>query len=275
MRPRALLLDCDGVIWLEGEAIPGSVEALNQIGDMGIRRMLVTNNSNHTRADYLRRAERIGLKGFTVDDILSSGVSCTHYLVKHGLSRVISYGSYALLTELQDAGITVLTHPLSSAQEAAGLDAIIVAKSPTFSYAELKYAIYLHKKFKCALIGTNPDFIVPGTGGTTVVGSGSVVACFESALRTRAVIVGKPFTPMFDAALKRVGCRPDEVMMVGDRLCTDIQFANSHGGRSVLVLTGIDRENDVQKAAESDRPTFVRERLADVLPLLQGMEAFE
>jgi HAD superfamily hydrolase (TIGR01450 family) len=237
---------------------------------MGIRRILVTNNSNHTREDYLHRVERIGLKGFTLDDILSSGVSCAYYLVNHGLTRVVSYGSYALLKELQHAGITVLNPPLSPEQECAGLDALIVAKSPTFSYTELNYAVYLHKKFKWTAIGTNPDFIVPGPSGA-VVGSGSLVACFESALRTQAVIVGKPFTPMFEAALKRVDCRPDEVMMVGDRLCTDIQFANRHGARSVLVLTGIDRESDVGKAGESDRPTFVRNSLADVLPLLLGM----
>jgi ribonucleotide monophosphatase NagD (HAD superfamily) len=76
---------------------------------------------------------------------------------------------------------------------------------------------------------------------------------------------------MFEAALRRVNATPDEVMMVGDRLCTDIQFATRQGARSVLVLTGIEKQSDVDQAPEEERPTFVRNSLADVLPLLQEM----
>jgi ribonucleotide monophosphatase NagD (HAD superfamily) len=60
-------------------------------------------------------------------------------------------------------------------------------------------------------------------------------------------------------------------MMVGDRLCTDIRFATSHNARSVLVLTGIDRAIDVENTTLSDRPTFVLESLAAIVPLLKGM----
>jgi phosphoglycolate/pyridoxal phosphate phosphatase family enzyme len=273
MRPKAVLSDCDGVIWVESEAIPGSVEALNEIEEMGIRRILVSNNSTRTRVEYMAITKNFGLSGITQDCIFSSGFACALYLRNHDMLRVFVIGSPALIEEIRLAGITVFTNALSPEEETNGIEAIVVSKSPKFGYEELKYSIYLYHKFRCPLIGTNPDPTVPAPNGTVTMGSGSFVACFEMALGTKATIIGKPCEPMFETVLKFLNCTADQVIMIGDRLCTDIQFASRHGARSVLVLSGIDQMNDVEKIPESDRPTYVLRSLADVVPLLRAMPA--
>lgn len=269
MLPKVLLLDGDGVIWLESVPIPGVVDALNGIRELGVRLVLVTNNSSKTREQYLKVIEKIGLVGFTKEDILSSGFATAMYLKEQNMKRVFVSGYAGLIEEIKALGITAFTDELSEADEEIGIDAIVVSKSPNFTYDDLSYTIYLHRRFKCELIGTNPDPNYPVAPQKILPGSGAAVCCFESALDTTATVIGKPNDAMFNTVLSYMGCTKDEVMMVGDRIITDIYFASRHGARSVLVLTGVDTMKDVEEASESDRPTYVLPSLVEVYDLLK------
>jgi 4-nitrophenyl phosphatase len=271
MRPRALLLDGDGVIWLEGQAIPGAVQALNEIRAMGVRLILVTNNSSKTRDQYLKVIERIGLVGFTRDDVFSSGFACRCCLENMGISRVYVVGFPSLCQEIEEAGITVMSGRLTPEQESKGIEAMVVSMSPYLRYEDFEYYIWVYRKFRPKLIGTNPDPTWPVSDRVALPGSGSVVRMFECALSASATVVGKPGSIMFDAVLKFLGCKADQVIMVGDRIMTDIKFASRHGARSILVLTGVDTMKDVEEADEMDKPTWVLRDLVEAAELLRNM----
>ncbi len=55
---------------------------------------------------------------------------------------------------------------------------------------------------------------------------------------------------------------PKEAVFVGDRLDSDIAFANANGIPSVLVETGVNKRTDVKEII----PSFIVENLSQLLP---------
>ncbi len=92
-------------------------------------------------------------------------------------------------------------------------------------------------------IGTNPDKTFPTPEGL-VPGAGAIIAAVEAAAETVPIFVGKPGKVLMEMALSRFnGISPNHVLMVGDRLETDIAAAQSCGCRSALVLSGVTNRN--------------------------------
>lgn len=268
--PKILLCDGDGVIWLGHEAIPGVVDALNQIRELGVRIVLVTNNSSKTRAQYLRFMESVGLIGFNEDDVFSSGFAAACYLNSNGLTNIYATGFDGLKEELRSHGITV--HTIKTDPEPVPIDAIVCSKSYDLSIDDICRTIYLAKKYHPQLIGTNIDPNFPISTGVLLPGSGAVIAMFEIATGIKANMMGKPGQLMFDMILDYYKVTEDEVIMVGDRIMTDVAFASRRGARSIMVLTGADTMKDVEEAPETDKPTYIFPSLVESVDLFKSMK---
>lgn len=80
------------------------------------------------------------------------------------------------------------------------------------------------------------------------------------------MVFGKPSDNLFRSACKTLGLRPENCLMVGDRLNTDIAMAEGVGADSVLVLTGDSRRADIAAHPDGLAPSFV-------LPSLVGIPA--
>lgn len=266
---KVLLLDGDGVIWIDKIPIAGAIESLNKIRAMGIRLVLVTNNCSKTREQYLRFMENMGLQGFTEEDVFSSGYATAMYLKKHNIHSVYVCGFQGLCEELRLHGIDV--HTLETDPEPRPVDAVVVAKSDTFTYDEIARGIHLVTKMGARLIGTNPDPNFPLAHGVLIPGSGASAKTFETGCNTKATLIGKPEDPMFYTMLDSLGVTVDDVVMVGDRLITDIAFAAHHGARSIMVLSGIDKREDAERAADEDKPTWIMPSLVECVDLLKPL----
>ena len=127
------------------------------------------------------------------------------------------------------------------------------------------------KRYGCSLIGTNPDPNFPMPHGVLIPGSGAMVSAFEAATGRKATVIGKPEDAMFETVLSTLRVSCDDVLMVGDRIVTDVAFASRHGARSVLVLSGVDTREDADRAEERDRPTYVLPSLVEVADMLEEM----
>lgn len=266
---KVLLLDGDGVIWIDKIPIPGAIESLNKIRALGIRLVLVTNNCSKTRGQYLKFMEAMGLEGFTVDDVFSSGYATAMFLLKHNIRRVFVCGFRGLVEELRLHGIEV--HTLETDPELVPVDAVVVAKSDTFKYEELARGMTLVVKHGARLIGTNPDPNFPLAHGVLVPGSGGSARTFEEGTNQHATLIGKPEDPMFNTMLDSLGVGADDVVMVGDRLITDIAFAGNHNARSILVLSGIDTQEMADAAEGPMKPTWVLPSLVECVDLLKPL----
>lgn len=267
--PKALLLDGDGVIWIDNHPIKGAVDSLYKIKKMGVRLVLVTNNSSKTQEQYFKYTQSLGLNCFDVKDIFSSGYATARYLVQNNIKKVFVCGFKGLVEELKLHGIDV--HTIETDPELVPVEAVVVSKSDTFDFKEIARGIDLVRIHGARLIGTNPDPNFQLSCDVLVPGSGACVRTFEEATGVKAVYIGKPENPMFQTVLKELGVTKDEIMMVGDRVTTDIAFASHNNARSIFVLTGIESQKDVDIAPSNEKPTYVLPSLVEVAELFQKM----
>jgi len=85
------------------------------------------------------------------------------------------------------------------------------------------------------------------------------------------VIVGKPSPIMVQAVLEVMGLKPEECILIGDRLETDIKMGRESGIATGIVLTGVTDEKTLKEYRHSSlQPDFVFQSIADVENLLIG-----
>ena len=225
-----LIIDLDGVVWVGETIVPGSVEAIAQLRDRGIRLLFLTNDPQGSRAEYAARLRALGVP-VTESEIVTSGsalASCVRERERVGTTAFV-IGSPSLKDELVQAGVDlVATQALRRGARlyAAGRDA-------TFPM---------------------PDGPWPGTG--------SIVAAVEVAGGTQAIAVGKPEPFIFDIARSLLAqCR--RVAIVGDNLVSDIAGGSHAGLTTILVLTGTSGHGDIVGAEVG--PDIVRPDLATLV----------
>jgi ribonucleotide monophosphatase NagD (HAD superfamily) len=115
-------------------------------------------------------------------------------------------------------------------------------------------------------VATNPDAYCPMPGGRGEPDAAAVIAAVEACTGVRCEVnVGKPSAVMLETALGALGLAPQDCLMVGDRLYTDIAMAVDAGVDSALVLTGESTEEMVAALAPDRRPTLVLDRIDRLL----------
>jgi ribonucleotide monophosphatase NagD (HAD superfamily) len=75
------------------------------------------------------------------------------------------------------------------------------------------------------------------------------LAALEVATGVTPVVAGKPERQLYEEALRRLNASSETTAMVGDRLDTDMAGAERAGLSTVLVLSGIAGEGDLESSA--------------------------
>lgn len=254
----AVLFDLDGVLYLGPDPVPGAVDAVAALGARGVRTLYVTNNA--ARSDEVVAAHLSAL-GFaaSVDDVMSSA-QATQQVVRESLavgSPVLVVGTANLVAHVEAAGM----RPVTSADDAPV--AVVIGYNPNLAWPELDEAAFALQR-GARWIATNPDLTRPTDRGI-VPGLGTMIAALHAATgRQPDVIVGKPYQPLMEAAVRRSGAR--RPVFVGDRIDTDIMGAHTIGIDSFMVFTGSNGVADLLTAPVHGRPDAIG---WDVSSLLQ------
>jgi len=256
---RAFLIDMDGVVWRGSEVIYEAIETVNVLLDIGKYVAFITNNSTRSRADYVKRLNLIGVN-VRPEQVITSGYA-TALFVSHNLSlkEVYVIGEEGLIKELEDAGI----HVVGDAEVLLShVEAVVVGLDRQLTYAKLATALKaLHRG--AIFIATNEDSTLPTERGL-MPGAGAIVAALACASGKRPdYVIGKPNRWIFDVALERLGVKRHEVLVIGDRLDTDVMGAYNAGMDSALVLTGVAKPPDIRSARL--KPRYVLSTLGELL----------
>jgi glycerol-1-phosphatase len=248
-RHDAFLFDLDGVLYRGREAIPHAAEALTGLREMGRAIGFVTNNSARSPRAVVERLRRVGITA-SPDEVETSALTTARILAARGVTTAFIVGEAGLREALEEAGITVVDG------EPHAVEAVVVGFDRTADYAKLRIASVLVET-GAALLATNADASFPAADGHAWPGAGALLATVTTTTGADPEVIGKPFPPILEAALARVGgTRP---LLIGDRLDTDIEGASTVGWDSLLVLTGISTREEAR--AWPHPPTYVGEDL--------------
>ena len=249
------LFDLDGTVYLGDELLP---EAKETLGELKARSNVVylTNKPLETPADYAAKLTRLGVET-SPEEVISSTDALLLYLREHAPeARLFVVGERPLVQLLGLAGYEV-------AQDASGVDVVVVSFDRTFDYRKLKVA-FDAVRGGARIVATNPDAFCPSPDGGLPDCAAMLAAIEASTGASAEAIVGKPSPHMAAVLLERLGVPARDTLLVGDRLATDVRMANEAGMASALILTGATGLEEVR--GSPDRPDYVIEHLGDLLP---------
>jgi NagD protein len=225
---KSWLMDMDGVLVHEEQAIPGANEFLSRLQETGTPFLVLTNNSIYTRRDLSARLRASGLN-VPEDAIWTSALATARFLEDqrpNGSAFVI--GETGLTTALHQAGYTLTER---------NPDYVVLGETRTYSFERLAQAIRLITA-GARFIATNPDPTGPTPQGP-LPATGSVAALVSHATGVAPYFVGKPNPLMMRSALNALDAHSETTAMVGDRMDTDIVSGLEAGLEAILVLTGV------------------------------------
>jgi len=291
-----VMTDCDGVLWVGAEPIPGSPDVIQRLRQLGKRVFYVTNNSTKHRREYKTKVDKLGFGG-DLEEIIGTAYLAAAYLEEVGFDKsklVYVVGSTGITQELDDVGIkylpigpdpvseklTLETIKLSPVALDPKVAAVVVGFDVNISFTKiLKGASYANLP-GALFVATNTDEQFPMKGTQCVVpGTGAMVAAVTTAAGRQPVVLGKPSKFMFEIVQRRhPSIQPARTLMIGDRANTDILLGKNCGLQTLLVGSGVHslEETRAWEASEKEEERklvadFYLDKLGDLLDRVKDL----
>lgn len=246
------ICDMDGVIYHGNKLLPGVPEFLNWIKAEKKGLVFLTNSSERSPRELREKLLRLGVD-VSEKQFYTSALATADFLAKqkpHGSAYVI--GQPGLVNALYDAGFSMNN---------VSPDYVVIGDTRDYNFEKMERAVHLVLK-GAKLIGTNPDVTGPTEKGI-MPATGALVAPIELATGSKAYYVGKPNPLMMRQAMKRLGADIENVVLVGDRMDTDIIAGVESELTTVLVLSGVTRVEDLKYFAY--QPDYVLQGVSDII----------
>lgn len=253
---RGILLDLDGVLYVDSQPVAGAVEAVKCIRASGMPCRFVTNTSTLSLSSLQAKLQALGF-AVPASEIISAPQAALRYLQSQGqpvcrllLAEDVKRDFHALPQSDTDA------------------DYIVVGDiGNAWSYR------MINEVFNCLVHGAKLIAIHKNKFWQTAQGLqmdiGGFVHALEYASGTQAMMMGKPSADFFNIALQELGLAANEVAMVGDDIDSDVGGAQQAGLAGILVRTGKYRQAYAEASAV--KPDLVLDSMQD-LPRALGLD---
>ncbi|MGH8937530.1 MAG: HAD-IIA family hydrolase [Acidimicrobiia bacterium] len=254
---RGFIFDLDGTLYRGERAVPGATEALAALRQRGLGTVFVSNNPLEPGEAYAAKLTGLGIPTRADEVVTSAGVLAAH-LGQHFPGATLFLIGEAPLGELMErAGFRLTDRPEE-------VDVVVAALDRAFDYDKWNIAFQAIRR-GARFVATNADRTLPIEGGEVPDCAGIIAALESSTGRRVELVAGKPSKLIAEAALRRLGLPPSEVLVVGDRLETDILMGLQAGTGTALVLTGATTRAEL--GASEIRPGHVLETVGEVVRL--------
>lgn len=250
---RGIISDLDGVVYRGRHPIPGAAEAIAEWRRKGLPFAFVTNNSTKTPMDVVRQLAGFGAEIDPAQVMTVAAATAAVVARNHAPGAAIyAIGERTLREALEAEGLTLLPDERNA-------EAVVLGTDEDYGFRHIKAAVR-GVMAGAPLYATNPDLLSPCDDGLEPC-VGALLAAVVSAVPgpVRPVVVGKPEAAMLHEALALMGTRPEETVMVGDQVSTDILAGKRAGCIGVLVSTGVP-----PRADDPTVPDFIIDTLGDI-----------
>jgi len=246
------IIDMDGVIYHGNKLLPGVNEFLAWLEASGKKYLFLTNASERTPKELHEKMKRLGIN-VGEDHFYTSALATATFLASQkpdGSAYII--GDAGLIHALYSVGYTINN---------VNPDYVVVGDTHGYNFEKIEMADNLVLR-GARLIGTNPDVSGPVENGITP-STKALIAPIEIATGKKAYFVGKPNPLMMRIALRKLGVKREEAIVIGDRMETDIRCGLESEIDTLLVLSGITERNEIDKFPY--RPQFVLNGVIDLV----------
>jgi len=258
---RGLIIDMDGVLWHGNQPLPGFIEFFQLLRERNLKFILATNNASLTADQYAAKLAQMGVQ-VAKSEILTSSMATVRYLADRShasATRVFAIGEEGLRRPLAERGFVLMD------LYEVPVNYVVCGMDRGLSWDKLATAT-LNIRAGAKFIGTNPDLTIPSEHGITH-GNGAILAALQAATGVAPIIIGKPEPIMYRQAMALLGCTPAQTLAIGDRLDTDILGAVRARIRSIMVLSGVSTEKDIE--GRDYYPTWVMQDIREVVEALK------
>ena len=260
---KLFLFDMDGTLYLGNRLFDFTLELLQTIRKNGGRYIFMTNNSSKSVQDYVKKLAGLGIEA-NPDDFMTSSQAMAYYLKKHYAGKTLYVsGTQSLKDELAREGFDIT-------EDIDKVEVIVSGFDTELTFKKLEDMSRMLCTKELPYVATNPDYVCPTEFGS-VPDCGSVSDMLFNVSGKRPLFIGKPSPLMPQLAMEKWGVTPEQTVVVGDRIYTDIKSGLNAGAMTVLVMSGETTYEILE--ASADKPHLVLKDCSEMIPILNQQEA--
>jgi len=248
---KSYLIDMDGVLVSGNTVIPGADKFIARLQAAKVKFLVLTNNSRFTPRDLAHNLQTIGLD-IPETQIFTSAMATARFLHSQR-PRSTAY-------VIGDSGLTSAIHEIGYIITEINPAYVVVGETMSYNFDMLTKATRLVAG-GAHFIATNPDPSGPTADGM-VPSCGAVAALIQRATSKNPFFVGKPNPLMMRSALNYLAVHSEDTIIIGDRMDTDVVAGVQSGMETVLVLSGITREEEIGRYPYV--PTRIAQSVAEI-----------
>lgn len=244
------LIDLDGTMYRGTERIFEAVQFVRQLHEKDIPYLFVTNNSSRTPAQVAEKLREFEIPAQESQVFTTSQATANFIFEQNQNASIYVIGEDGIRTALSEKGFQF-------AEENA--DYVVFGIDRSIDYEKYTIAC-LAIRNGATFISTNGDIAIPTERGL-LPGNGALTSVITVSTQTQPIFIGKPESIIMEQALKVLGTKKEETLMVGDNYDTDILAGINAGFDTLLVHTGVTTKAHLPQIQV--QPTYVVDSLAD------------
>jgi HAD superfamily hydrolase (TIGR01458 family) len=244
---KGLLLDLDGVFYVDNEPLPGAIETIQFLQAQCLPCCYLTNTTTQSRQTLYQKLLALGLP-IALSEIVSAPYAAVLYL------RQLGSPTCSLILN-EDVKTDFAEFPQSDQQPNVVPDVVVVGDiGDRWNYGLLNQ-MFGYVMQGAQLIALHKNKYWQGKEGLRL-DIGALITGLEYATGTPATVIGKPAPAFFTMALSALGLNASEVVMVGDDIESDIDGAQQMGIAGLLIKTGKYRPASVERSGIQPHATL-------------------
>lgn len=260
LQKKLYVFDQDGTIYINFKLINGAKEFIEYLDKKNKQIVFISNNSSIGTSTYKKNLTDLLGIDITKDQIYNSTLATIQYLKSNNISKVYALGTEEFIDELHSYDLKITD---------ANPQIIVVAFDTTLTYEKLKKSC-LFIRSGIDYIATHPDKVCPTQEGF-IPDTGSFISLIETATGVKPKnVLGKPNPDLINFLLEKLNLSPEEAIIFGDRIYTDIKMGKNCNITTALVLSGESKIKDID--CYGIIPDFVFTDLKEAFDLLKEID---
>lgn len=262
MKKKLVIFDMDGTIYLGKDLIDGALDAFNYLNKNNIDYVFFTNNSSHDLSFYFNKIKSFNIKCDLKKNFYSSTEVTISYLLDRNIKKIFVIGNKSFKDRLKE-------HFEIVDKYGEKIDAVVVGFSTELIYQELKDACLYLETNDIPFIATNGDYRCPIEGGLYIPDCGGMCEWIYLCTGKKATVLGKPNPEIITYLANEFNVKKEEILVVGDRLYTDILVGINAGVDSLCVLSGESTIEDIKNSEY--KPTYILKNIGELGDFLDNL----